>query len=103
QRKGNDKDALEYLQRALRLDPNYPPALIGLAQLRYRRGELDEARALTGRYNKIVDPTSESLWLPLRIERKLGDSSAIANYATQLRRRFPGSKEYQEMQKGQFE
>lgn len=102
-RKGNEKDAYEYLERALRLDQNYYPALINLAQLKYRRGELDVARNLVARYNKIAEPTSESLWLALRIERKLGDSSGTASYANQLRRRFPGSKEYQELQKGKFD
>jgi type IV pilus assembly protein PilF len=103
QRKNNERDAHDYLERALRLDPNYYPALINLAQLKYRRGELDAARSLTGRYNKLAEPTAESLWLALRIERKLGDSSAVTSYASQLRRRFPGSKEYQELQKGRFE
>ena len=39
----------------------------------------------------------------LRAERKLGDSVASTGYANQLRRRFPGSKEYQELQKGRFD
>src|SRR6266508_3683991 len=102
-RKNNERDAHDYLERALKLDPNYYPALIDLAQLKYRRGELDAARSLTGRYNKLAEPTAESLWLALRIERRLGDSSTVTNYANQLRRRFPGSKEYQELQKGRFE
>ena len=102
-RMGNDKDASEYLERALKLDANYTPALINLAQLKYRRGELDGARVLVGRYNKIAEPTSESLWLAVRIERRLGDSAASSSYANQLRRRFPGSKEYQDLQKGRFD
>lgn len=102
-RKNNERDALEYFDRALRLDPNYLPALIGLAQLKYRRGELEEASKLVARYNKIVEPTAESLWLALRIERKLGNAAAESGYASQLRRRFAGSMEYQAMQKGQFE
>jgi type IV pilus assembly protein PilF len=56
-----------------------------------------------GRYNKIAEPSAESLWLALRIERKLGDSSATTSYANQLRRRFSGSKEYQDLQKGRFD
>ena len=103
QRKNNERDAQEYLERALRLDPNYYPALINLAQIKYRRGELDSARGLVGRYNKLAEPTAESLWLALRIERTLGDSSTVTSYANQLRRRFPGSKEYQDLQKGRFE
>jgi type IV pilus assembly protein PilF len=100
---GNEKDANEYLERALKVDPNYYPAMISLAQLKYRRGELDAARVLVSRYNKIAEPTAESLWLALRIERKLGDSSATTSYANQLRRRYPGSKEYQDLQKGRFD
>lgn len=103
QRKNNQRDAEEYLERALRLDPNYTPALINLAHAKYRRGELNAARDLVARYNKLSDPTAESLWLGLRIERKRGDSSAVTSYANQLRRGFPGSKEYQQMQKGRFE
>ena len=103
ERKNNDRDALEYLQRALRLDPNYLPALLNLAQLKYRLGNFDEARVLISRYNKLIDPSAQSLWLALRIERKLGDYTAATSYANQLRRRFAGSKEYQEMQKGQFQ
>lgn len=103
QRANKPRDAEEYLERALRLDPNYTPALISLAHIKYRRGELNAARDLVGRYNKLSEPTAESLWLGLRIERKRGNSSAVASYGNQLRRGFPGSKEYQEMQKGQFE
>ncbi|MGB5081065.1 MAG: type IV pilus biogenesis/stability protein PilW [Burkholderiales bacterium] len=103
QRGHNERDAAEYLERALRLDPNYHPALINLAEIKFKRGDLDLARNLVGRYNRIAEPTAESLWLALRIERKLGDSSGVASYANQLRRRFPGSKESQELQKGRFE
>lgn len=103
QRKNNERDALEYLERALRVDPNYLPALISMAQIKYRRGNLEDARITVGRFNKLVEPTAESLWLALRIERKLGDRSAEAGYASQLRRRFAGSPEYQNLQKGRFE
>jgi type IV pilus assembly protein PilF len=101
--KKNEKDALDFYDRSLRLDPTYPPALIGLAQLKYRRGELRDARALVNRYNKAVEPTAESLWLAVRIERKLGDRVSEGSYATQLRRRFAGSREYQDLQKGRYE
>ena len=102
-RKNMDSDAMDYFQRALRLDPVYPPALVNLAQLRYRRGELAQARELIGRFNKSLDATAESLWLALRIERKLGDKAAENQYAAQLRRQFAGSREYQDLVKGIYE
>lgn len=102
-RKNMDRDAIDYFERALRLDPVYPPALVNLAQLRYRRNELLQARELIGRYNKLLDATSESLWLALRIERRLGDRAAENSYAQQLRRQFAGSREYQNLIKGDYE
>jgi type IV pilus assembly protein PilF len=93
----------EYLQRALRLEPNLPQALLNLANLWYGRGRYADARALVTRYNKIVDPNSGSLWLALRIERKLGDRGAETALAAQLRRNFSTSQEYQEFLKGNFE
>ena len=102
-RKGLDRDARDYFERALRIDPNIAVALIGLAQIRYRSGELTEARRLVGRYNQLLEPTAESLWLALRIERRLGDRAAEAKQATELKRRFPGTKEYEALVQGRFE
>jgi type IV pilus assembly protein PilF len=76
---------------------------MGSAQIRYRAGELTEARRLVGRFNQIVEPTAESLWLSIRIEHRLGDRAAEARQATELQRRFPGTKEYEDLIKGRFE
>ena len=102
-RKNREADALDYYERALRLDPNYLVPMMGVAQIRYKRGQLVESRALVSRYNKQAEPTAESLWLALRIERKLGDKSAESNYASQLRRQFSATPEYQELLKGQYD
>jgi type IV pilus assembly protein PilF len=64
---------------------------------------MDAARRFVSHYNKLVSPTAESLWLALRIERKLGQRVAEMSFANQLRRRFPGSAEYQALQRGQFD
>lgn len=102
-RKGNESAARDYFERALRLDPNVPLALVNLAQIKYRAGELPEARGLLGRFNQIVEPTAESLWLAVRIERRLGDRAAETRQAAELRRRFPGSKEHDALLGGRFE
>jgi type IV pilus assembly protein PilF len=100
---GNVKDADEFFQRALRLDPDDTPSLIKLGQIRYRQGQTDEARRLVSRYNKLITPNAESLWLALRIERKAGERVAEQSYANQLRRRFPTSDEYRSLLRGQFD
>jgi len=102
-KKHNDRDAIDYFERALRSEPNNLQALLNLASVQYRRGQLETARALVVRFNRLIEPTSESLWLGLRIERKLGDKAAENTLAAQLRRRFSGSQEYQDMLQGKFE
>ena len=78
-------------------------SLLLLGQIRYKQGNLEDARKLVSRYNKLVEPTAESLWLALRVERKLGERVAEAGYANQLRRRFNGSREYQLLQRGEYD
>jgi type IV pilus assembly protein PilF len=88
-RKNNDRDAIEYLERALRLDSGYLSARINLA--------------LITDFNRVIEPTAESIWLALRIERKLGDKAAETNLAEQLRRRYAGTPEFQNLQQGKYE
>ncbi len=102
-RTNNLKDAEEFFVRALRLEPDDPASLLHMGQIRYRQGNMTDARKLVSRYNKLVTPTAESLWLALRIERKGGERVAEAGFANQLRRRFPASPEYQALQRGQFD
>ena len=101
--KNKVKEAEDFFQHALRLEPDDPTALLSMAQIRYRQGNLEEARKLVLRFNKIVTPNAESLWLALRIERKLGERTAESGYAIQLRRRFVNSREYQLLQRGEYD
>jgi type IV pilus assembly protein PilF len=102
-RADNRKDAEDFFQRALKLEPDESTSLLRLGDIRYRQGNVGEARKLIARYNKLAAPSAESLWLALRIERKLGERVAEQSYANQLRRRFPASAEYQAFLKGQYE
>ena len=97
------KDAEEFFLRALRQEPDEPASLLQLGQIRYRQGNLDEARKLVSRYNRLVTPSSESLWLALRIERRLGQRVAERNFATELRRRYPDSPEAQALKRNTFD
>jgi type IV pilus assembly protein PilF len=99
----NVKDAEEFFVRALKLDADQPAALLQLGQIRYRQGSLEDARKLVSRHLKLASPSPESLWLAVRIERKSGERVAEQSYANQLRRRFPGSPEYQALQRGNFD
>jgi type IV pilus assembly protein PilF len=95
--------AEDNLQRALRIDPNQPVALLQFAQLRYRQGSYGEARRVLAQHAAVAKPSAESLWLALRVERRLGARAAEQSYAIQLRRRFPNSPEFQALQRGNYE
>jgi type IV pilus assembly protein PilF len=84
--------AESYFRRALAASPNNEAATLGLAQLAYRAGRLDEAR----RYLRTLRPTTiqpDALYLAMCVERKLGDRPAETSYAAQLRNRFPEAPE----------
>ena len=97
------KDAEAFFERALKFEPDEPAALLGLGQIRYRQGSVGEARKLVARYNKVTTPSAESLWLAVRVERRLGERVAEQSFANQLRRRYPDSTEYQSLQRGQYD
>jgi len=99
----DDKAAEDYFVKALRLDGNNDRAYYFLASIAYRQGRIAAARLHLQELHKITEPSPESLWLGVRIERKLGDRDAEARLAAQLRRRFPGSQEQQLLMQGQFD
>ena len=104
--KAGDVDgAQNYLLEALRIAKTPAPfTRFRLAEVLYQRGNLDEAKVYLGEAIKMMEPpTPEALWLAIRLERKLGNKAAEGTYASQLRGRYPTSKEYQSFLKGNFE
>jgi len=104
-RKAGDKGAAaEYFQRALKLNPKQPQALYGMAEISYLRDDNAAAKEYVTRYFAVAGPPGpEALWLAARVERKLGDRTALANYGMQLRRRYPTAPETKAFLEGRFE
>lgn len=100
---GDYKAAEEYLDKASRLSGGSPIISLRQADMNFRRGYYDLAKEQLGELIRQVEPNAEVLWLATRIERKVGDRAAENNFATQLRRKFPKSKEYEELLKGNYE
>jgi type IV pilus assembly protein PilF len=95
--------AEEYFGRALQLNAQQPQSLYSLADMRFARGDAQGAKVFMDRYMRTVNaPGPEALWLAARIERQMGDSAAMANYASQLRRSFPGAPETKALNEGRF-
>ncbi len=103
EKKGDLKQAEAYYNKAQKLQPNAPLPVIKLAELGFRKGDINEAQRMLTRYQEVSAPTAESLWLGLRIERKLGDKGQEAFYNQQLRKRFPDSPETRLLLQGQYE
>jgi type IV pilus assembly protein PilF len=101
---GDAAVAEDYFKTALRLNPGQPEALFNLADMNYKRGDTIEAkRYLVQLVRRMDAPNAETLWLGIRIERKLGDRNTEASYATQLRNKFPDSREALLLQAGRYD
>lgn len=101
--KGDLAAAEGYYQKALQQRPGYARALLGLAELNFRRGQYKESRTQMEQYRQAAAPTAESLWLLVRLERKLGDKKAEAEFGRELRRSYPNSPETGLLQAGKYE
>jgi len=78
---------------ALRNNPNYAPALIEMAKIRYAKAEMMSARGFIERYFSHTGQIKplEGLILAIKIERGLGDTKMVANYQLELTRTYPFS------------
>ena len=100
---GKLSDAEKLFLIAVRIDGANTQALYGLADIFYRTKRYEEARSRLSDLEKMMEPTPQILWLALRTERALGDRAGEQRYATQLRRKFQDSAEYQALIKGQYD
>jgi type IV pilus assembly protein PilF len=97
-------EAERSLQRAYELDPASPVTAVNLADVLYRRGELERARFYIGRVNSVQEySNAQTLWLATRIENKLGNVRGVRDFGRQLRGRFPQSAETQALERGRFD
>ena len=67
------------------------------------RGDFGEAKRYLNRLTQVATANAETLWLGVRVERRLGDRNSEASYALQLRNRFPDSQEARALLAGQYE
>jgi type IV pilus assembly protein PilF len=92
------------LTRSYELDPANPATAVNLAEVLYRRNELERARFYIRRVNANRDLSSaQTLWLAARIEHKLGNRQGVQDFGTQLRNRFPQSREAVAFEQGKFD
>lgn len=99
---GDEAGAEGYFQRSFQVDPRNAVAMYNLAEISLKRRDFERARFYSQRLLSAYEPTAETLWQGLRIERAAGNRDAEASYASQLRRRFPQSRETSMLLSGQY-
>jgi type IV pilus assembly protein PilF len=102
-RAGRMVPAEQKLLRAYEIDPTNPTTAYNLADVLYRRSELERARFYVRRINDRDElSNAQTLWLAARIENKAGNRNAAEIFGRQLRARFPQSPEAQAYEGGRF-
>jgi len=92
------------LSRSFEVDPQNPSTAANLADVLYRRGDLERARYYIRRVNGASEYVSaQTLWLAARIENKLGNQAGVEEIAARLRNRFPQSRESVAVEQGRFD
>jgi type IV pilus assembly protein PilF len=101
-RMGDEKAAEDYFQRSFQVDPGNPVAMFNLAELNLKRGDFAKARFHSQRLVGAFEPSAEVLWQAIRIEHSAGNLDSRDSLASQLRRRFPASREASLLAAGRF-
>lgn len=102
-RSGDTATAEATLQRSYELDAGNPVTGYNLAQLLYQRGDYARAQFYIRRLNNSELANAQSLWLGIKVERRMNNRQAMEQLASQLRRRFPPSRELLSYERGAFD
>jgi type IV pilus assembly protein PilF len=102
-RAGKTAQAERSLARSYELDAGNPVTGYNLASLLFRRGDFTRAQFYIRRLNNSDLANAETLWLGVKVERRLGDRVAMQQLAEQLRKRFPKSREAAAYERGAFD
>jgi len=100
---GRTDEAERSLARSYELDAGNPITGYNLAKLLYQRADYTRARFYIRRLNNSELANAESLWLGIKIERRLNDQLAVRQLGEQLRKRFAQSREATAFERGAFD
>ncbi len=99
---GQRPQAERSLQQAYEIDAGNPVVGFNLASVLAQREEWSRAQFYIRRVNNSASASAETLWLGIKIERKLNNREAAAQLGGQLQRRFPQSREATAYERGNF-
>jgi type IV pilus assembly protein PilF len=96
-RAGDPVAAERYWRQALEKNPAFAPALLGMAEQSFAKGEMQSARDYMSRYSRAGQARPKALLLAARIERELGNQAGAKALENSLRQRFPDAPEIMEL------
>lgn len=102
-RAGLQVQAEASLMKSYELDAGNPITAYNLADLLFKRQDFVRAQFYIRRLNNSELANAESLWLGVRVERKLANKEAMLQLAGQLEKRFPQSAQALAYQRGAFD
>jgi type IV pilus assembly protein PilF len=102
-RAGHPDEAERSLARSYELDGTNPVTGYNLANLLYRKGDNAKAQFYIRRLNNSEYANAETLWLGVKVERRLNDSTAMRQLGEQLKKRFGQSREAIAYDRGSFD
>ncbi|MFK5984590.1 MAG: type IV pilus biogenesis/stability protein PilW [Pseudomonadota bacterium] len=87
------KTAEKKYKKALKLNKNNSLAMLGLAKLYYKKGNLKIALYYFERFEKLSKHSPDSLWLGINLQRKMGDKNKLSSYILVLKNLYPDADE----------
>lgn len=103
QRAGQLAQAEQSFVRSYELDPANPITGYNLALLLYERRDDARAQFYIRRINNTEYANAESLWLGIKVERRMNNQPAFEQLSEQLRKRFVQSREYLALERKAFD
>ena len=100
---GQKLEAERTLLHAYEMDASNPITGYNLALLLFQRGEFQRAQFYIRRINNSDQASAETLWLGMRVERRMDNRDALMQLGMQLKRRFPNSREAAAYDRGAYD
>ncbi len=90
---GNFEQAEQYYRRALNYNNQQRLALLGMAEIEYRKKRYQRTKSYLRRYESVAPHSPRSLWLGAQNAAEMGDLDTVASYGLKLEQMFPDSME----------
>ena len=102
-RAGQLAEGEQSLFKSYEFDAGNPITAYNLAILLFQRGDFARAQFYVRRLNNSELANAESLWLGVKVERRMENRDAMMQLAAQLIKRFPKSREAESYRGGAFD